>query len=96
MLWSRDSPGKSTKVSGPQKSEWHDTYPIPATIRGGPCDHDERICEPTAQLAAQPVQVTNIVVAYRRGEFHLDREQLPLGALDDQVDLVITTFRPQM
>ncbi len=67
-----------------------------AAIRLVPRSDDHSVEQVVANLIAEPTEMTQVVVRHNSLELHLDRQDAPVVAFDDQIDLVLAALGPQM
>lgn len=95
--WIGDEPPASvganrTLTSGAQECRRYNSDTVRSTIRiRSSRDHDG-VDEFIAQVITQPQQVLHMVVSDRASQLYLDGEHPLIGALNDQVDLAVTTL----
>jgi hypothetical protein len=81
---------------GSEESERYHGDPVSATVGSWTCGHDDTVEEAITDALLQPGQMPDVAVIDGSGEFDLDREDPPVVALDDQVDLLSASRSAQV
>ncbi len=74
---------------GTQERGGDDPYPVTSAVRGIASAYDDSVEQIFAYPITQPQKVPNVVVANGLRQLHLDADDPPISALDDEIDFML-------
>lgn len=85
-----------TRLLQAQQSEGNHRDAIRAPVRSGTGSEHHQILDLIAELFLEPMEMFDVVIADRRSELHLERDDSSAASLEDEIDFVLAALGAQM